>query len=157
MARQVSAMATEHKPDLILMDIQLPVMDGYEVTRRIKADPALWHIPIIAVTSYALSGDEAKTKAGRLRWLYRQALQSPAAARKNQRASAVVHKLPSDLLHAHRPALENERGVPSDNEQPANARKGSQQVFRDPVREILLLGVAAHVGEREDGYGGLVR
>ena len=57
------AAALEHKPDLILMDIQLPVMDGYEVTRRIKADPALWHIPIIAVTSYALSGDEAKTKA----------------------------------------------------------------------------------------------
>ena len=48
------SMATEHKPDLILMDIQLPAMDGYEVTRRIKADPALWHIPIIAVTSYAL-------------------------------------------------------------------------------------------------------
>jgi DNA-binding response OmpR family regulator len=44
------------------MDIQLPVMDGYEVARRIKADPALWHIPIIAVTSYALSGDEAKTR-----------------------------------------------------------------------------------------------
>ena len=57
------AMATEHRPDLILMDIQLPVMDGYEVTRRIKADPALRHIPIIAVTSYALSGDEAKTRA----------------------------------------------------------------------------------------------
>ena len=56
------AMATEHRPDLILMDIQLPVMDGYEVTRRIKADPALWHIPIIAVTSYALSGDEEKTR-----------------------------------------------------------------------------------------------
>jgi two-component system, cell cycle response regulator DivK len=56
------AMATEHRPDLILMDIQLPLMDGYEVTRRIKADPALWHIPIIAVTSYALSGDEAKTR-----------------------------------------------------------------------------------------------
>jgi two-component system, cell cycle response regulator DivK len=57
------AMAAEHRPDLILMDIQLPVMDGYEVTRRMKADPALWHIPIIAVTSYALSGDEAKTRA----------------------------------------------------------------------------------------------
>lgn len=51
------------RPDLILMDIQLPVMDGYEATRRIKADPALTHIPIIAVTSYALSGDEAKTRA----------------------------------------------------------------------------------------------
>ena len=50
-------------PDLILMDIQLPVMDGYEAARRIKADPALRHIPIIAVTSYALSGDEAKTRA----------------------------------------------------------------------------------------------
>jgi two-component system, cell cycle response regulator DivK len=57
------AMATEHRPDLILMDIQLPVMDGYEACRRIKADPELRHIPIIAVTSYALSGDETKTKA----------------------------------------------------------------------------------------------
>ena len=57
------AMAPEHKPDLILMDMQLPVLDGYEATRRIKADPALAHIPVIAVTSYALSGDEAKTKA----------------------------------------------------------------------------------------------
>jgi two-component system cell cycle response regulator DivK len=51
------------KPDLILMDIQLPLLDGYEATRRIKADPALKHIPIIVVTSYALSGDEEKAKA----------------------------------------------------------------------------------------------
>jgi two-component system cell cycle response regulator DivK len=57
------SMAAEHKPDLILMDMQLPVLDGYEATRRIKADPTLAHIPVIAVTSYALSGDEAKTKA----------------------------------------------------------------------------------------------
>jgi two-component system cell cycle response regulator DivK len=56
-------MAGAHRPDLILMDIQLPVLDGYEATRRIKGDPALRHIPIIAVTSYALSGDEAKTRA----------------------------------------------------------------------------------------------
>jgi two-component system cell cycle response regulator DivK len=57
------AMAKSSRPDLILMDIQLPVLDGYEATRRIKADPALTHIPVIAVTSYALSGDEAKTRA----------------------------------------------------------------------------------------------
>src|SRR5918997_508219 len=57
------AKAAECKPDLILMDIQLPVLDGYETTRRPKADPALKHIPVIAVTSYALSGDEAKTRA----------------------------------------------------------------------------------------------
>ena len=57
------SMARTHKPDLILMDIQLPVLDGYEATRRIKADPALRHIPVIAVTSYALSGDEATARA----------------------------------------------------------------------------------------------
>ena len=50
------------RPDLILMDIQLPVMDGYEATRRIKADPASKDIPIIVVTSYALSGDETKAR-----------------------------------------------------------------------------------------------
>jgi two-component system cell cycle response regulator DivK len=53
----------KQRPDLILMDIQLPVMDGYEATRRIKADPALRSIQIIAVTSYALSGEEQKARA----------------------------------------------------------------------------------------------
>jgi two-component system cell cycle response regulator DivK len=51
------------RPDLILMDIQLPVMDGYEATRRIRSNPELKFIPIIAVTSYALGGDEAKALA----------------------------------------------------------------------------------------------
>jgi two-component system cell cycle response regulator DivK len=50
------------RPDLILMDIQLPLLDGYEATRRIKADPEFKDIPIIVVTSYALSGDEAKAR-----------------------------------------------------------------------------------------------
>jgi two-component system cell cycle response regulator DivK len=57
------AMAEREVPDLILMDIQLPGLDGYEVTRRIKANPTLQHIPIIAVTSYALSGDDQKAYA----------------------------------------------------------------------------------------------
>jgi two-component system cell cycle response regulator DivK len=52
--------AEAHQPDLILMDIQLPGFDGFEATRRIKANPALQHIPIVAVTSYAMGGDEAR-------------------------------------------------------------------------------------------------
>ncbi len=54
------AMAETGGPDLILMDIQLPGIDGYEATRRVRAHPALRQIPIIAVTSYALSGDDVK-------------------------------------------------------------------------------------------------
>ena len=56
------AAAERENPDLILMDIQLPGIDGYEATRRIRAISNLAKVPIIAVTSYALSGDEAKTR-----------------------------------------------------------------------------------------------
>jgi two-component system, cell cycle response regulator DivK len=57
------AAIAKQRPDLILMDVQMPIMDGYTVTRRIKADAALRSIPIIAVTSYALSGEEKKARA----------------------------------------------------------------------------------------------
>jgi two-component system cell cycle response regulator DivK len=57
------AMAKAYRPDLILMDIQLPGIDGYEAARRIKAETGLEAIPIIAVTSYALSGDAKKALA----------------------------------------------------------------------------------------------
>ena len=57
--------AEEEKPDLILMDLGMPVMDGWEATRKIKANDALKHIPIIAVTSHAMVGDEIDArKAG---------------------------------------------------------------------------------------------
>jgi two-component system cell cycle response regulator DivK len=55
--------ARSERPNLILMDIQLPILDGYEATRSIKRDPELKHIPVIAVTSYALSGDEERARA----------------------------------------------------------------------------------------------
>ena len=53
-------MAAEIKPDLILLDIQLPEMDGYEVTLKIRADEHLKQTPIIAVTAHAMAGDEHK-------------------------------------------------------------------------------------------------
>jgi len=55
--------AAAHRPDLILMDIQLPGLDGYEATRRLKADAALHAIPVIAITAYELNEAEDKALA----------------------------------------------------------------------------------------------
>lgn len=50
-------------PDLILMDLSLPRMDGWEATRRLKADPALAHIPVVVVSAHAMRGDEERARA----------------------------------------------------------------------------------------------
>jgi two-component system cell cycle response regulator DivK len=55
--------AKREKPDLIVMDIQLPEMSGLEVTERIKSDPELRPIPVIAVTAFAMKGDEERIRA----------------------------------------------------------------------------------------------
>ena len=57
------AMAKSERPDLILMDIQMPVLDGYDATRQIKAEPDLTSTPLIAVSSFAMKGDEEKARA----------------------------------------------------------------------------------------------
>jgi two-component system cell cycle response regulator DivK len=54
--------ALESPPDLILLDIQLPKLSGYDVAQRLRADERTRHVPIVAVTSYALSGDDHKTQ-----------------------------------------------------------------------------------------------
>jgi two-component system, cell cycle response regulator DivK len=55
--------AARLRPDLILMDLSLPVIDGWEAARRLKADAALCHIPVIALTAHAMQGDEDKARA----------------------------------------------------------------------------------------------
>ena len=62
--REALKLARQHRPDLILMDIQLPEVSGLEVTRWIKADDDLTTIPIIAVTAFAMKGDEEKIREG---------------------------------------------------------------------------------------------
>jgi two-component system cell cycle response regulator DivK len=57
-------LARSHKPDLILMDIQLPEISGIEVTQQIKEDANLRHIPVIAITAFAMKGDEEKIRQG---------------------------------------------------------------------------------------------
>jgi len=57
-------MAREHRPDLILMDIQLPEVSGLEVTKWLKADDELQSIPVVAVTAFAMKGDEEKIREG---------------------------------------------------------------------------------------------
>ena len=56
-------LAAELRPDLILMDLSLPVLDGWEATRRLKADPELARIPVVALTAHAMTGEEAKARA----------------------------------------------------------------------------------------------
>ncbi len=62
--RDAVGLVREHMPDLILMDIQLPEISGLEVTKILKADDELKHIPVIAVTAFAMKGDEEKIREG---------------------------------------------------------------------------------------------
>jgi len=61
--REALELARAHQPDLILMDIQMPVMDGYEATKQLKADPALRAIPVVALTAHAMPHERAQAMA----------------------------------------------------------------------------------------------
>lgn len=61
--REGIALAAQHKPDLILVDIQLPMMDGYEVARHLRDNPDLNGVPIVALTSFAMTGDRERALA----------------------------------------------------------------------------------------------
>src|ERR1700691_919353 len=63
-ALQALALARQHRPDLILMDIQLPEISGLEVTKLLKEGDELSHIPVVAVTAFAMKGDEERIRGG---------------------------------------------------------------------------------------------
>lgn len=62
--KDAMTLARKHHPDLVLMDIQLPEVSGLEVTRWLKEDMELAHIPVVAVTAYAMKGDEERIRQG---------------------------------------------------------------------------------------------
>ena len=62
--RDAFDLANKHRPDLILMDIQLPEISGLEITKMLKSDPELKSIPVVAVTAFAMKGDEEKIREG---------------------------------------------------------------------------------------------
>ena len=62
--REALSIARTHRPDLIMMDIQLPEVSGLEITKRLKADEELRSIPVVAVTAFAMKGDEERIREG---------------------------------------------------------------------------------------------
>ena len=70
---EVDRILAEFRPRLILMDVQLPGADGFELARRLKSDPATRDIIVVACTAYTMPGDEEKAQAVGLQWLHYQA------------------------------------------------------------------------------------
>jgi two-component system cell cycle response regulator DivK len=91
-AIQALQIASEHRPDLIFMDIQLPDMDGLAVARTLKSDPAVAHIPIVAMTAFDIVGDQART-IGKICVGYAQ---KPIRARELINLASAILKLPGD-------------------------------------------------------------
>jgi len=90
-AVQALQLASELRPDLILMDIQLPDLDGLSVARTLKSDPATKHIPIVAMTAYDIMGDQARTMS-RICIGY---VQKPVRPRELINLASAVLKLPA--------------------------------------------------------------
>ncbi len=98
-AVQALQIVSEHRPDLILMDIQLPDMDGLAVARTLKSDPAVKHIPIIAMTAYDVVGDQVRTITKTCVGY----CQKPVRAKDLINLASAVLKLPGDPIPAKHP------------------------------------------------------
>ncbi len=98
-AIQALQLATESRPDLIFMDIQLPDLDGLSVARTLKNDPATQHIPIVAMTAHDIVGEQAKT-IGRFCMGYAQ---KPVRPRELINLACAILKLPAEASPVRRP------------------------------------------------------
>ncbi len=144
---QALAAIAEQRPDLILMDIQLPIIDGYEATRRIKADPTLKSIPIIAVTSYALSGERQEILIEAVPGLARMAALADANTIRSLQLDALT-----DAAHAsgveltiHRVSTSDEIGAAIEAAKKSGA--GALNVLASPLlfanRQLIIERTAA--------------
>ena len=92
--------ASVHRPDLIIMDIQLPDMDGLSVARTLKSDPAVWKIPIVAMTAYDMAGDQIRAMTQTCVGY----MQKPIRPRDLINLVTAVLKLPSDRVPVLKPS-----------------------------------------------------
>ncbi len=102
-------LASERKPDLIIMDIQLPELDGLAAARLVKGDPATRHIPIVAMTAHDIVSDQAKA-IGRLCMAYAQ---KPVRPRELINLACAILKLSEEVPPARRPPSPRPQHKPS--------------------------------------------
>ena len=134
-------MATSERPDLILMDLSLPVLDGWEATRRIKAAPETSNIPVIALTAHAMTGDREKALAAGCDDFDTKPVELPRFLARSGAGASGEHAVNRRCGAARR---RRQRGQSLHADAPADARGLYKPHHGNDGREALELLQASH-------------